>query len=74
MKAITLALILATLNCEAGTAVCKIEIQDIQTGAKQTIEQNFDLTGQPQRKHFNLLNSEYRCTLVFFGLGPVNTN
>ncbi|MEW8072817.1 MAG: hypothetical protein AB2826_20570 [Candidatus Thiodiazotropha sp.] len=68
MKIIISALpfLLTAFNSEAGTALCEIEIQDIQTGANHTIEQEFDLSGQ--RKHFNLPGSEYRCTLVFFGL------
>jgi hypothetical protein len=66
-----LPLLLASMYCKAKTALCRIEIQNILTGAKQTIEQVFELSGnQPsQRKHFNITGSEIRCTLVFIGLG-----
>lgn len=46
MKAITLALVLTALNCDTGTALCDKIVLDIQTGAKQTIEQAFELSGQ----------------------------
>ncbi|MBT3011227.1 MAG: hypothetical protein KME41_05815 [Candidatus Thiodiazotropha sp. (ex Lucina pensylvanica)] len=60
--------LLTAFNCEAGTALCEIKVLDIQTGAKQAIEQEFELSGEPQRKHFYLPDSGYRCTLVFFDL------
>ncbi|MEW8027740.1 MAG: hypothetical protein AB2776_18825 [Candidatus Thiodiazotropha endolucinida] len=70
MKKIISALpfLLTALNCDAGTALCEIKVLDIQTGAKQTIEQEFELSGEPQQKHFYIPGSGYRYTLVFFSL------
>jgi len=60
----------ATSISWAETAKCTIEIEDINSGSKYTVEQNFHLkTGTTtQKKHFALPGSQYSCTLAFFDL------
>jgi len=54
----------------AETAKCTIEIEDINSGSKYTVEQIFQFkTGTTaKRKHFALPGSQYSCTLAFFDL------
>ena len=72
--------LLIPLASWANVAVCTIEINDINAGvkskdqAKYTIEHTFTfkegtnaLTGM-QRKHFNLPDGRYSCTLAFLDI------
>lgn len=54
----------------ADAALCNIEIEDVNTGTKYTVEQNFTFkpSSDAQRKHFKLPGSNYSCTLAFFNL------
>jgi len=60
----------------ADTARCTIEIEDVtaevqsKSAAKQIVEFAFELTpgAEAQRKHFDLPDKQYLCTLAFFDL------
>lgn len=60
----------------ADTARCKVKIENVtsevqsKTAAKQIIEFTFEFSpgANAQRKHFELPDGQYRCTLAFFDL------
>ena len=65
-----------SLSAFADTARCKIEIENVtaeiqsKSAAKQIVEFAFEFTPGTgaQRKHFDLSDGQYLCTLVFFDL------
>ena len=54
----------------ADTSKCSVEIQDINSGTKYTIEQvfHFETGDSAQRKNFDLPDGQYTCTLAFFDM------
>jgi hypothetical protein len=54
----------------ADKAKCTIEIEDVNTGTKYNVEQNFSFNQRSaaQRKHFKLPGSNYSCMLAFSNL------
>ncbi len=63
--------IILSQYAQADTALCKIEIEDINKGStKYTVEQKFSFTsdGPANRKFFETPGNDYKCTLAFFDL------
>lgn len=64
------------LSASADTANCTVQIEDVaaevqsKAAAKQIVQFDFELTpeSKAQRKHFQLSDGLYSCTLGFFDL------
>jgi phosphate-selective porin len=55
----------------ADTAMCTVDIQEVTSGAKQKIEHAFTFklgSNEAQRKHFELSDNSFTCTLALFNL------
>ena len=54
----------------ADSAICKIEIEDVNKGTTYNLEHKFAFKkgGDAQRKHFETPGNDYTCTLAFFDL------
>jgi len=53
-------------------ALCEIDIEDVNSGAKYSIEHKFIFEPNPdrgQRKYFKIPGLNYTCQLYFFDLG-----